>query len=185
MAPLPDNLTERLYLDYVAGTGGIEHTMLVRWSTVTATLTQTMAAVESLFDFIAGSLWAGWRFTGARNAAVGSDFSLPVPLSTGLAAVLGTGSARDAVADPREARWVGRSPTSGRRVSLSVYGTAPSTPANYRWGPGEVALTDNAVLALLNAAPGTFLAIDGSKPVFYPYVNVQFNSYWETRARVS
>lgn len=185
MAALPTNLTARLWIDYVASTGGAQHTFMVRYDPAVTTLTSTMSAVESLLDFISGALANGWRIQGARKADPGSDFSLPVELSTGLAAVQGTGGVLPAQYLPRETRLVGRSQTTGRRVSLSLYGYRPDTPANFRWGPGEVSITNSAVFSLLNAAPGIFLAVDGTKATFYPYANVQYNSYWEGRARVS
>lgn len=188
MAPLPQNLTNRLWLDYEIGVGGPQHTLMVRFNDALATTTQAMNAVESYFDFVAGSLNPGWKFLSARVAEAGSDFSLPVPLTAGLAGVLGTaGSPINPIIYPREVRHQGRSTTTGRRVSFSIYGTSPDTPPNYRWGPGEVAFTNNAIVSLLNGAAtaGIFLAVDGTQPSWAPYVNVNFNSYWETRARVS
>ena len=87
--------------------------------------------------------------------------------------------------EPKESIWVGRSPTSGRRTRLSLYGAVYDTPANYRFGPGESLLSGAGTIGDLNAPANVFLAIDGSKPNWYTYVNVNYNSYWETAARSS
>jgi hypothetical protein len=85
---------------------------------------------------------------------------------------------------------VGRSPTTGRRSRLSLYGTSllnENFPPDFRLdvgnaGYGAVA----AAIDVLNSAPGegtSFRSIDGSPVVWYEYANANYNSYWERRIR--
>jgi hypothetical protein len=159
----------------------------VRYNSTLATEVDVCDTVASLLGFAASSLPATWVVTGARYAAIGSNISLPVDLS--ISDLLGfAGTDTDpfpAVEHPRELVWVGRSQLTGRRARFSLYGSIIATPANYRLGPGETVWAGSTFIAALNAASaaGQFISIDGTPVQWYPYVNVNYNSYWETERR--
>lgn len=186
MAPLPPNNTARLWIDYVVG--GIEHTFQVRYNANQPTI-DVVDTVAAILGFIEGELASSFAVQGARVAPAGSNISVPFDISgSALAGFVGTnGSDLPANNAPREISWTGRSHTTGRRVEWSLYGYMPNTPANYRWGPGETVASSSQVIAALNAASaaGIFVAIDGTPAVWKPYVNVNFNSYWENEVRYS
>jgi hypothetical protein len=124
-----------------------------------------------------------WRPLRARAQGAGSSVSVPAELGA-LSTFVGTASGGLAQVDePREYRWVGRS-IGGRRVSVSLYGITIATPADYRYegasGPPSLAGVRDALVA---SAPGVFVAIDDTNPLWYSYVNVNYNSYWEQEAR--
>lgn len=178
---LPANNTGRVFLDYTDGLN--QHSMSIRW----AAPSTAVDALGDLFDWLAliqGQMPNTWRVRGARFALQGSDLTLPLPLTPAQASFAGNSgidlNPQDA---PREYRWVGRSASSGRRVSLSVYGLISGTPADYRFTQGEHPLAAPAVFDDLNAFVNSFLAIDGSAATWSRYINVQYNSYWEREAR--
>lgn len=185
MSALPANNTNRLFFDYVSQTNGYEHTMAVRYGP-----SQSVAAVmASLYSFVSAiglaHFASGWRFIRARRQDAGSDFSVPEALAAPLSTWVGTGGTFAISYEPLELCFVGRSPTSGRKARLSLYGgTGVNLNTNFR-----VELPDSgyawlqAGIAALNGASNAFLAVDGSPVVWYPYVNWQFNSYWERQVR--
>lgn len=184
MAAVPSTTTGRYFLDYT--TGRIEHTLMVRYRGATPDFAQVGQELGALLGQLAAGLPATWRPVRARYADEGSDVTLPIAMPAVLANVVGTnGAALPAADEPREHIYVGRSPTTGRRVRLSIYGLLGPTPANYRLGPGETGATLAGVFNTLNGSPDVFLTVDGSKPTWYSYLNVNYNSYWERRARVS
>lgn len=185
MAPLPDNSTGRYWLDYEAGDNGIEHTMLIRFKGATPDFSDVDGWLLNFLNAVEPSLANGWRPLRARWATAGSDVSIPWSMDTALAsfAAAGAGS-MTGEQEAREVVYVGRSFTSGRRARLSLYGTVGTTPGNFRWGPGESNLTAPAVFTALEGSPDIFIAIDNTKPTWYRYANVNYNSYWERRQRL-
>lgn len=191
MAPLPANNTGRIFYDYVtANTAGVEHT--VAWRVPLGDFSSTVAQDEFL-AFLqavgAGTFRVGWRLIRARYQAAGAAFSTPLALNAGLTAFVGTNSVSyPAQREAEEWTWQGRSNTSGRRVDFSLYGLAVNPPSNFRYpaggaSPAFVALSVNRLNT--QEALGRAVAIDGSSPTWYPYVNFNANSYWERRLRTS
>lgn len=192
MARLPTNGTWRYYFDYVTSSTGVEHTVMVRpGASEGSDATQVQAGFLGFLQaFGAANLRQGWRVIRCRRSSPGSDISVPVSLTTGLQSFAGTytggyGLEREAW----EMRFVGRSPTSGRRVTLSVFGFNGAitsavwrlTPQTTTWG----SLVSNTTGYLNGAGANTFRAIDGSIASWYPYVNLGVNGYWTRRIRIS
>lgn len=191
MAALPENNTARIWFDYITGNLATsqEHTLLIRGFGPEVT---TGDVQDYLFLFLsalgAANLRQGWRVQGVRLSQAGTNFSIPVPLVPDLASFVGTNTGSLAASEEaREWAWEGRSNTTGRRVSYSIFGIVGATPTNFRLVAGGASPTWVAasIAALGNASvPSTIgTTIDGSKPVWYSYVNVNYNSYWERRIR--
>lgn len=185
MAALPPNSTARFWVDYVVGAN--EHTFMVRFNAATVSAFSVAETIADILGFVQSSLPSSWVVLRARVAPAGSDISLPFSLAgTGLAGFAGTNiNPLPSNQAPRELVYVGRSPTSGRRVRFSLYGGLFDTPPDYRFGPGETAFAALEIFAALDAASqaGRFVAIDGSAADWYSYVNVNYNSHWESEAR--
>lgn len=185
MAPLPVTNTARFFLDYTVG--DLNHEAVVRFDGNLVAVATVVDTVASILGFIATSLYDDFAVTGARVAQAGVDFTLPVDITgTDLEGFTGdSGSSQPGVDRPKQIKWVGRSQESGRRVTWGLYGASTAVPANYRFGPGESAFSASPTIAALNAASnaGIFIAIDGERAAWKSYVNVQYNSYWETRVR--
>lgn len=190
MAPLPPNSTARFWFDYTTGSGPLAQTHTTMWRVPDEGASS--AAVQAKFvAFLAAigveSFWTGWRVTAVRYSDIGSNFSFPVPLETTLAAFAGDNDTVHPLSDEaREYVWTGRSPVTGRRVDFSLYGLAVPTSPTFRYTVGDIGPTDIVAVsidALENTPQIGPLAIDGAVPVWYPYVNVNFNSYWEGELR--
>lgn len=186
MAPVNPNFTRRLFVDYEVA--DVPHELQIRISSVASPI-DTLDSLYYILNFCSAALPVTWTVTGVRTSAAGSDISVPIDYSA--SELFGfTGAVTDpfpAVNHPRQLNWVGRSGTSGRRWRMGLYGALFTTPANYRLGPGETVFASAEVFAALSlmAANGQLLAIDGTSPTIYNYVNVNFNSYWESERRSS
>lgn len=189
MVALPENNTDRLFVDYTTGTAitGRIHTFTVRYNAAVASLTTVQGRVLLLLQaYGAANFRANWRVIGVRNQAQGTNFSVPVTLDTNLQAFVGTATTPTYNARFETVEWApqGRSLTSGRRVRFSVYHALTDAPGDFRFTSATLSQV-TAVKNTLDAAAGlgVFLAIDGTAPTWAPYVNAQYNSYWETRSR--
>lgn len=191
MAPLPQNNTALMYFDYTTGNTSTsqEHTFVVRTREVlTATqIANVQAAAGALLTGITpGNLRQGWKVIRARKQDAGANFSLPVPLDAFLTAFVGTGpSSSVASAEALEWSFQGRSQTSGRRASVSIYGLVLGIPATLRLDAVGTGWVGSAVGALNDASEASvgWDAIDGTQVSWYPYVNANYNSYWERELR--
>lgn len=182
MAPLPPNNTGRLFLDYT--TGVHEHTLSVRFDSAT-TLAPAANFLSIFLNDIELLLPASWQVTGARYQMPLTDLTLPYSDPTLTSFAGGGGGTLQAYEEPREWVYVGRSSVTGRRWELSIYGLLLATPGDYRLGTGSLPPAIGASLDTIASATstGAWVAIDGNEFVVYPYVNCNFNSYWEARQR--
>lgn len=176
MTALPPESTARFWLDYNDAVN--DHTLLMRYpdgaglSGIQGVMADFLTAIEPTLHAI--------TVIGARWAALGSTVSIP---TTWLGSpVYGVG-VHPVVSGPLELCYVGRT-TGGRMAKWFVYGTKLGVPDSYRFFPGDNADLDAGDLVLRSAGlAGSLLAIDGLGPSVYPYINIQFNSYWETQSR--
>lgn len=189
MAPLPQNNTDRWFLDYVTGTGptSAEHTMSVRLGPDAGVDGASGVFLGVLNGIGSANLWAGWKPIRMRLQKAGTKFSLPVGMGSALSAFIGTGSNQDyrATTEALELTWQGRSFTTGRRVDLSLYGFRQTgILGEFRYTSAAFA-PGGAVVASLSAQTGASapLAIDGTEVTWYEYTNFNYNSYWEGRIR--
>lgn len=180
MAPLPDNSTGVMFFDYT--TGSVQHTAQLRFGPGSG------PAIVTLFTELAlamtNVLASAWRVLGVRQRAAGAMIALPyASAGTLLGFMPASGVGLDPVNEPREYRWVGRGSTSGRRVTFSLYGVTIGTPPSYRYpaegGPPSL----NEVYSRLMGGYSGLVTVGGDAPIWQPYVNVNYNSYWETEAR--
>jgi len=176
MAPLPPESTARAWIDYTNGTD--EHQVMFRYppSLGTASLFVIVDEWLTAMDPIMYEI----TILGARAAATGSTISFPVTW-TG-ASTYGDGAMPTNVA-PIEYRFEGRS-SDGRRASWSMFSGKLAIPATYRYLTADNVNVANAYAVLSTAAlADDILTIGGLGPLVYPYMNYQFNSYWETNRR--
>ena len=176
MAPLPPENTRRFWLQYHDGVNS--HELMVRGDTDT-TPADIIVVLDEFLTELDPVLYE-ITIEGARYADASETVSNPVTWDG--AATYGSGF-QPVVNGPREIAFEFRS-TDGRKGSVSVYGYNGSTPADYRFGSGEVAALDDARDTLSGAhADGTLCTISGLRGIFKTYINVNYNSYWERRAR--
>jgi hypothetical protein len=188
VAAYPENNTNRLFVDYVTNTtDGVEHTFYIRYSGSD----RTGAAAQTLAkDWLAAitplNLRTTWKVIRTRTQMAHENFSFTQTTLPALGAISGTGTGsytRDR--NSEYMTFVGRSPTTGHRALLSLYGFYVSVPPTLRTtgsagGSGYV----SAACGVLNAATSTLVGIDGTPIVWYYYVNFGRNSYWQKRLRI-
>lgn len=184
MAPLPPNSTGRVWYTYVTGlvSTSREHTVMLRIGTE-VTNDQADAVMLSILEgFGAGAFREGWRILRADIAAAGSTFSFPYQPAAELLDFVGTAdivvpyrASDEAIEDTCQ----GRSPVSGRRVDFSLYRAVGPIDTTFRYGMPLAVATALSV----GSGSGVPICIDGEAPVWYTYVNQNYNSYWERRTR--
>lgn len=187
LAPVADNNTDCWYLDYYTGhaTTGVEHTWRMRLPP-TAGVDGASGVFYHLLNAIgAANFWTGWKPLRMRYRASGSNFTVPAGMGASLSAFVGTGAMTNYTSsfEAVEHTVQGRSPSTGRRVDYSLYGIKlGGMPGAFRYLSSAGAPYTNWIAAHATL-PTLVLTRDGSSATFYPYVNLNFNSYWETRIR--
>lgn len=175
MAPLPFNSTDIVFVDYQQGPR--THTFLVR----VADLADITAIEANIADFLtaASPLLFETLILAVRGQNAGSNISFPFPTSTLVGEVYGSGTV-SSESVPYNIDFVGRS-TGGRRARLDLFGYKGAISD---WRRTSAESTDvAAAVAVLNGSTGSFLAIDGQQPFWYPYGNVGANAYWQRQQR--
>jgi len=185
---LPENNTNRVFVDYVTNTtDGVEHTFFLRFKGSDRTAAAAQGVAKDLLVAVGGAQFRGsWKVIRVRTQMATEAFSFPQAVLPALGAFVGTaggGYARDR--NSEYATFVGRSPTSGRRSLISLYGLVAPIPSTLRAngssnGTNYVSLACN----VLQAATAVLAAVDGTSVVWYYYVNFGRNSYWQKRLRI-
>lgn len=178
MAPLPQNNTSRLFLDYQVGPD--QHTLSLRYAEGVVTPATVMTRLDSILDVIGPAMYL-MNVVAVRKQVQGSNVSTPLAW-TGNASY-GSG-AIDNWKRTLETRWIGRS-ADGRKTSFSLYGVNWNPTLGYRvYTSGNAAIaTIDGILATM-ALAGEFITISGNPAEPYPYVDLNYNSYWEHEVRV-
>lgn len=181
LPPLPENNTGRLFIDYT--TGRLEHTLIFRFG-ASATAADALGRAELFLGALQSLLAPNWAPVSARVQEAGELIALPFDLG-GLTEFSGGLPTDIPEADePRQFKWVGRGVTSGRKTSVGLYGLGIAQPPDYRYSGLELqGQLENALNVLRNGAVTAPVTIAGDAATWYDYVNVQYNSYWERRAR--
>lgn len=175
MAPLPDNSTVRVWLDYSGNTG--QHSTMLRMAPGTAP-TAAFAQVDALWDGLRALMTSDVAGANVRFSPAGSNVSFPIGGIARPGQVSGT-NVQDAD-DASFITWVGRT-QGGRRSRLTIFNTGGSPDADFR-----EFFTDGSVpIGLVHAQLSEldFVAIDGLEPTWYFYVNRGWNAYWQRKYR--
>lgn len=185
MAPLPQNNTHRLFVDYTSG--GFQHTLTFRFppSTVQATAVSKGHAICTSLQFAVN---ANDEFFAARWQPQDADFSLPVPW----ASISGTDAGAAWAEDPESAQLsvCGRS-EGGRRYRFELFTIvqlSATWPSNNRYQYGDDTDPDGIISVVQAAAADAvtpICAIDNLPVIVYDYANISKNGYWERKQRVS
>lgn len=180
MAPTAVNLNKRYWLDYT--TGITEHSMQIRLAASTSDAT-ALSFYSQFLTAVQGLLSDEFAVLGVRAAAAGSNVILPIDAGA-LMSFTGTDTDSPLPSDvPKELVWVGRGETTGKRWRLSLYGAQVGFPPDYRFEGVGMLPSLQAAIDVINDFNGLLQTIDQDSFVAYPYVNINNNSYWETRQR--
>lgn len=177
MAPLPENNTDRFWLAYTDGQN--DHELLVRFNGGAGNVPNVMSSVDQFFTALSPILYL-LTVNGARWSAQGSVISQPLIWDG--AATYGQ-FAMPATLAPRQLCYLGRD-AQGRRVRWFVFGWEAAPPTAFRIGAGGVTeFADAYAVISAGNADGVWLTIAGLDPVLYGYVDINYNSYYEEKAR--
>jgi len=172
ITPLPEDNTKRYKMIYTVEED--THSLTARSADSMSDSTAN-GHFQSLFDAIVTTLGSNTTWVDLQVAANGSN----VFNSTGTwTPQAGTGGAVSEVDQPRAICFPGRSNT-GRKVKAFLYGVDSgfTTPDSYEEDP-LVTATFEGFQGLLNSQTDIWLAIDGSKPVWYFRLTVKTNDHW-------
>lgn len=176
MAPLPDNLTARLFVDYTSG--GTEHTTLIRLES--SATSSDAATMYGLFTTATKAMMSPTdAFTGARFSAAGSNVSFPIAVSS----VVGTASGGPFDPDKR-ANFIsvtGRS-ADGRDAKIGLF-TVWENPdiAGFRNDTPSGAEAAFVTWATTNAA--NLRSASDEQVIWNTYVNRGVSAYWQRKLR--
>lgn len=183
LPPLPPNTTGRTWFRYTTGIAGTsqEHEVMWRYGAGGSPDDAQESFLIFLISLGAASFRAGWKVLGVRHSEPGSIVSLPRPLLSDLGDFEGTDTDGGYTLrwEAVELSFQGRSQFSGRKVDFSLYTARGEADSTFRAPMGD------GILSALNAASSAqaLVTIDGTRPVWYPYVNYNYNSYWERTLR--
>lgn len=190
MAPLPDNATARVFLEYTSV--GTQHTMEIRLGAGASSSTASVKAAAAA-NVLKQRMSNTDSFFAARFQDAGSTFSLPVAFTPINGVIDPAGGANYWQEDPESAMisFVGRGGSTGRRVRWEFF-TPIATgtwPADNRFNPGDNAPVDTLRLnwttfVNTSSTPGEqVVTIGGDIPAVYGYVNLSKNAYWQRKQR--
>jgi len=177
LPPLPPNNTPVIFVHYSYQDQA--HTMQMRIAG-DFSFEDGMDKLEAFINLMMPIADNSWAVTGVDFRPQGSIIALPV---TPIVNTPATGGVLVPRLLPRESRFIGRGQLTGRRTSISIYGVAFPENPNFRITSAENAVVGNCVNALNAASNDAGVTVAGDTALWYPYVNLNYNSHWETAAR--
>jgi hypothetical protein len=183
MAPLPENNTGRVWIDYTSG--GISHSLLLRFNV--NPILGNLDVVDTVDQIGAGMLacmWSSDAIVGHRYSEDGTLISLPYVANTGAGAV--------APGTPNPESNTGFAGISSRSIGGRQYHADFFTQVVYPFavyredsGGMDAAIEDyfNAFNTSPGSGDGMLVGIDGLKLVFKQYLNYGQNAYWQRAQR--
>lgn len=188
MAPLPQNNTARLWLDYTSR--GIQHSAMVRFGPGANPSTAEVFAAQ-LADAMRQRMFIADSVLAARYSGPGTLFSFPIFFTPVVGVVTEAGNVWAQDPESTFLTIPGRSSFSGRDVRFCQFTAVvtPTWPTDNRYEPGDAAVVDTWRINIteLLSTGGTestpAVAIDNNIPTWYNYVNISQNAYWQRKQR--
>lgn len=178
MSPSDPTDTGRFWLEYSDGIH--PHVQMWRYKEGTASLADVMTTIDAYLTALAPDLYT-LTILGAHYSGQGDHVSAPVTW-TG-ASTYGAGGAAPALSGPYELRYEGRS-VPGKRGAIVQYGYSGGLSSTFRATITVGSVLDDALQVLIaGTSAGAPVAVDNNPMIWKTYVNLQFNSYWETKQR--
>ena len=175
MAPLPENNTAVLFVDY--DTCGEPHQLQCRMADA-STVTEAMDGVNAFLTAL-GNSHRLMTITGARHRAALATVTTDVVWTGAATYGIGAGTHDESA---KFYDFIGRS-AGGRRVRVGIFGAIIGVEGeDYRLAASSDPAFSGA-LAVLVGAIDHFVAIDGLPASWKPYVNLGQNAYWRNHIR--
>jgi hypothetical protein len=183
MAPLPYNNTSVYILTYFNGFRN--HQLSVRFDSLQITPQQVADNVGEFMRIVDAGLPGNAGYVNARILTEGLSFTLPAPLPA--MSMSGQVSVPDVSRQALQITIPGRS-QQGRRNTVSIIGMHIEPPTSWV-ATGAANVTIGAMIDFLQgnsspgAAPGAWLAIDGTDTIWYNRATFDYNDYWVRQLR--
>jgi len=180
--PYPDNLSDRIWIDYTSG--GIGHSMLLRFENGTLFEPDVDTRLSNIIAGMQAAMWSSDSVVGCRASASGTNFSLPYlsPIGPGLL----TAGTPNPESNAGFIGVAGRS-TGGRGYHANFYTQDCYSQAVYRILDGSIPTNwqdwYSAMVSQIGAGDGTLVANDNLPMTFKAYVNIGQNAYWQRQSR--
>lgn len=177
MPPLPENNTDRLWIDYSDGLN--PHSLQIRYDATVVERDVVRNTGRLFLEAIAPQLYL-ITITGVRYSLKNSNVSLPMPWAG--ATTFGTGAMPGAKA-PYQICYLSRD-AQGRRTRWFMFGCKLDTPNTFRFPlSANVELAEGWGVINDGQPNGIWLSIAGLDPEMYSYISVNFNNYYEQKTR--
>jgi len=168
--------TERWRLVY--SVGSLTHNWVMRVDATGVAQTTVEAGFQQILTDLTTKLYT-LSFVRLEHAAVGSSIFNPVTSSlSGILAGSGSPGKEQAV---RTLSFVGRN-VAGRKTRSFLYGYLDDLNDNMRITPAETTEVGTAINRI-NGYLHLFVCIDGIKPTYSQYVNINYNKHWTKEIR--
>jgi hypothetical protein len=175
MAPLPDNLTDRYFIDYEGVAG--KHTIMFRFGTE-VTYADAITRITGILNAMKPFVHTTTVFNGCRLSKTGSNVSFPGAWTP----IVGTNAQLPTPPQyPQFISWVGRD-VNGIRVRYTLHGTPVAPDTDYRNLASETPAVNVVVNALSTGTPSLVTA-GGTTPVINTYANYGYNAYFQRKRR--
>jgi hypothetical protein len=141
--------------------------------------------VGEFFQWAEGGFHVSAGYVSARVLTQGLSFTLPAPVPN--TTFTGGQNTKDPSYQALQLTIPGRS-QQGRRNTVSLIGMQVPPPDTWVYTGGANALLDGMIdflqgTSLPSAAPGAWIAIDGTETVWYNRVTFDYNDYWIRQLR--
>lgn len=171
MAPLPQNNTARVFLDYSGVTGA--HTTMLRLLVNTGP-DEGLEVAQAFWSQAVNILTQDVVDATVRYSAQGSNFSLPVGTATGTG--LGAPNQPDAN-DAMFTSFIGRT-IEGRRTRITLFNVFRVPDGDFRVSGESLSTAEAAILNYLEN-DSRIVGIDGERVVWKPYLNTGWSAYYQ------
>jgi hypothetical protein len=162
-----------------------DHQLSVRFDALQITPQQVADNVGEFFQTLQPLLRINAAYVSAKVLTAGLSFTLPGPIPT--PALGGLVSTNDPNRQALQVTIPGRS-QQGRRNTVSLIGLEIDPPVT--WQGNATTVPDlGMTIAFLqgvgpaSAAPGAWLAIDGTSTIWYDRITFDYNDYWVRQLR--
>lgn len=174
---LPPSNTARYFYDY--SVYGEQHALIARVGPEVGLSDFVLYLDGFLTEFSAGSVQI--TTVGLRHSEQGSNVTNPVD-TTGLSSTYGTGSG-DPINKPLQSTFTGRD-GAGHKCRVGMFGWEAQTDTQWRYLTTDSSIVLACIASLESAGvAGVFWTINGSRPLWHPYMNVGYNDHWVKQER--
>lgn len=175
LPPLPDNNTDRSWLQYTMM--GTQHELCLRWPNATTQAT-VIAQNTALANALKPYMSTADSFTGLRHSDGGSNLSFPLAWTS----IVGTNSGTPETDDESKFMALSGRSLGGYRCKTTFFTPFIGDVRGYRVAVGIDSACDALYNGILALTPDP-VSKDGQSVIWNAYINIGYNSYWQRQLR--